>query len=62
MLPLFGCACCRDDEFDNMLIQLDAKLKQGSYTAAGLNNIIASLPAMGTGMRLRGVVDQAVAR
>ena len=32
------------------------------HTAYGLTNIISSLPAMGNGMRLRAVVDQAVAR
>lgn len=52
--------CCRDDEFDNMLIQLQQKLH--TCSAGGLNNIIASLPAMGNGVRLRAVVDAAVAR
>lgn len=51
---------CSDDEFDEMLIQLQNKLN--TCSAAGLNNIIAALPAMGSGVRLRAVVDQAVAR
>jgi hypothetical protein len=54
-------ACVRsDDEFDDMLVQLQTKLN--TCTAAGLNNIIAALPAMGSGHRLRTVVDSAVAR
>lgn len=51
---------CRDDEFDDMLARLQVKLP--SCSPEGLNNIIAALPAMGTGVRLRTVVDQAVAR
>jgi hypothetical protein len=43
-----------------MLVQLQTKLN--TCTAAGLNNIIAALPAMGSGHRLRTVVDSAVAR
>jgi hypothetical protein len=51
---------CSDDEFEDMLVQLQLKLN--TCSAAGLNNIIAALPAMGSGVRLRTVVDQAVAR
>lgn len=49
-----------DAVFDDMLIQLSNKLP--TCSAAGLNNIIAALPAMGNGVRLRQVVDAAVAR
>lgn len=52
--------CCSNDEFDDMLIELQRTLD--TCSAAGLNNIIAALPAMGTGVRLRQVVDAAVAR
>lgn len=45
---------------DDMLIQLQARLS--SCSAAGLNSIIAALPAMGSGARLKTVVNQAVAR
>lgn len=48
------------DEVDDMLIQLQARLS--SCSAAGLNSIIAALPAMGSGARLKTVVNQAVAR
>lgn len=51
---------CRSDEVDDMLIQLQARLS--SCSAAGLNSIIAALPAMGSGARLKTVVNQAVAR
>jgi hypothetical protein len=43
-----------------MLIKLQQTLN--TCSAAGLNNVIAALPAMGSGVRLRQVVDAAVAQ
>lgn len=45
---------------DDFLITLRAKLPTASAT--GLNNVIAALPAMGSGVRLNEVAREAVSR
>lgn len=60
MLLPWVVATCSDRLMDDFLITLKAKLP--TCSATGLNNIIAALPAMGSGYRLDQVVKEAVSR